>query len=401
MKQLYTKGKTEVKPADVNYDESRLETLNNHFQKLIDDNEIYCATYCISRKGNVFAHGSIGYKSYKKDPKLLVSPTDIHYIASVTKVFTGVAIMKLVEDGITRLDIPVGEILPQFNSSPFNGINLFHLLTHTSGMHADGGCFPNAHNNEGYWHFIETAYHAYKNDKSKKKEAFDWISAALAHGVRMGAGQEWAYNSFGFCVLGEVIEKLTGIHSHKFIEDYICKPLKLKDTTFDLTPKAAERYIIHNERNEKFVKDVLDGKPIKDDKPWDVIPSTGGGMKSTVSDMNQFGNMVLYNGTFNNARILGRKAVQQMTDLAVKLPDYCWEAGGNIRQYAIGFDHRNYEAFSFSPTTVMHEGYGACALYIDPEEELVASWIVPFTDCDNWCQKAMYSTVNVIWSGLK
>ena len=68
-------------------------------------------------------------------------PTSINWIASITKTFTAVAIMKLVEDGITRLDVKVSEILEQFNTPPYNDINIFQLLTHTSGLYPDKGCF--------------------------------------------------------------------------------------------------------------------------------------------------------------------------------------------------------------------------------------------------------------------
>lgn len=395
----FAKGQTECTPAEAGYDESRIETLNNHFKKLVDDSEIIGATYCMARKGKIFAHGAVGYSSYKKEKDRLLQPDAVHYIASMTKTFTGVAIMKLFEDGVLRLDEAVANYLPQFSSPPFNGINLFHLLTHTSGMHADGGCFPNEHNHGGYWDFIEKGYKAH----NKADGEFDWIAAALAHGVRDVPGKQWMYCSFGFVLLGEVIRKATGMHPHKYIEDSICKPLGLKDTSFDLTAEMAKRYIIQHERAEKRLADFLKGTEEKteEDKFWDSMPSTGGGMKSTVYDIVRYGNMVLNKGTFDGARVLGRKAVEKMTSFAVNVPDYCWGAGGGMRGYGIGFDHRNGPQFSFSDETVMHEGAGACALYIDPREELVAAWIAPFAKMDQWYTRAMYSTVNVIWSGLK
>ena len=400
---LYSQGKTDCSPCDVNYDGSRLDILHNHFQKLIDNNEIYCAMYGMSRKGRLFAHGGVGYKTYKKDPEVPVSPTDVQYIASITKTFTGVAVMKLFEDGVTRLDTPVGEILPQFNAPPFNKITLYQLLTHTSGMHPDGGCFPNEHNHGGYWHFIQTAYEAHKNNKAEDKGEFDWLAAALAFGVRDVPGRQWMYSSFGFVVLGEVISKLTGVNCHDYIVDNICKPLGLNDTGFELTADRAKRYIIQGERAEKYIEGVISGSPVEDedDKLWNTVPSTGGGMHSSVLDLIRYGNMMLNKGTLDGVRILGRKAVEKMTKISIQIPDYCWDSNGELRSYGIGFDHRNGPQFCFSDSTYMHEGAGACALYIDPEEEMVAAWIVPFGPTDAWCSKAMFNTVNIMWSGIK
>ena len=395
----YTQGKTDCKPQEVKYDESRLQTLNKHLQGLIDDGEIQCASYCISRYAKVFAHGAVGRQSYKAENTTPLSPDSVNYIASITKVFTAVAVMKLVEDGVTRLDVPVGEILPQFNTPPFSGITLFQLLTHTSGMHADGGCFENKYQTS-YWDNIEIAY------KLRKKEdgEFDWIAAALGtigNGFRVKQDTEWAYCSFGYAILGAVIEKLTGTNAQKYIEDNICKPLGMKDTSFEISLDMAKRFIITSLNDDvlKHIDNALNGK--KETHPlWDTIPDTAGGLYSTPYDLVRFGNMMLSNGTLDGARVLGRKAVEKMTTLAIhNLPDYCWKANTRDRGYGVGFDMRSGPAFTHSPGTFMHEGWGYSSLYIDPKEQLTAAWFVPFAK-NEWFPRAQYSVQNVIWSGL-
>jgi len=396
---LYTLGKTDCKPGDVGYNEQRLDVLNRHLQRVIDDGEIQCATYCISRKGKVFAHGAIGKKSFRKDDNTPVQPDSIRYIASITKVFTSVAIMKLVEDGVTRLDVPVGQILPQFDTPPYNGITLFQLITHTSGLHADKHNFENKYQTD-YWKMIEDAYKLCDPDK---KNEFDWIAAALGTigtGFRVKPDTEWAYSSFGFTILGAIIEKLTGVSAHQFIEDNICKPLGMKDTAFMLTPEKAKRYIVTDEELEQFVNSIINntyepqwiGEKLK-------IPSTGGGLDSTSYDINRLGNMLLFGGTLDGVRILGRKAVERMTTIVSALPNYTWNGYEKKRYYGIGVDMRNGPAFTFSPGTFLHEGAGACSLYVDPKEELVAAWIVPYVK-EGWYSRALLSVQNVIWSGL-
>jgi len=398
---LYTQGKTDCKPSEVGYDEKRLDTLNRHLQRVIDDGEIQCATYCVSRRGKVFAHGAIGKKSFRKDDNTPVQPDSVRYIASITKVFTAVAIMKLVEDGFTRLDQPVGEILPQFNTPPYNGVTLFQLLTHTSGMHADDGCFENKYQSS-YWRLIDDAYRLREIDK---KNDFDWLAAALStigNGLRVKPDTEWAYCSFGFVVLGAIIEKLTGVHAHKYIEDNICKPLGMKDTSFNTRTETAKakRYIVTDEESEKYLNEIISGTY---EPQWIGeklnIPSTGGGLESTSYDLIRFGNMMLFGGTLDKARILGRKAVERMTTISSALPNYTWNGKEKERYYGIGFDMRNGPAFTFSQGTFMHEGAGACSLYVDPKEELVAAWIVPFAK-EGWFSRALYNVQNIIWSGV-
>ena len=395
---LFIPGKTDCAPADVDYNSERLEVLNNHFRRLIDEKEIQCVTYSLSRGGKVFAGGAIGKKSFRENDDSPALPDSIRGIASVTKLFTAVAIMKLVEDGIVRLDDLVADILPQFATPPYDKINLFHLLTHTSGMHSDPNCFPNKYQ-KSYWSLIDNAY---KQHDPKKDGEFDWITAALGtigSGVRTEPGTEWAYNTFGFALLGAIIERLTGLHAHKYIEEKIAKPLKLKDTMFKIMPKTIERHIITDEYTEKFLQDFKAGT-IKKDPLWDMIPSTGGGLHSTAYDMNRFGNMLINDGTVDGVRIIGRKAVEKMTSRALhNIPDKCWGADKPDRGYGIGFDMRDGLEFTFSPGTFCHEGAGRCALYIDPKEKLVAAWIVPYV-VNEWRPKPLFNAINIMWSGL-
>ena len=399
---LYTQGKTDCSPKDAGYNEKRLDVLNAHFQRLIDDGEIQCATYCLSRKNKIFAHGAVGKKSFRKEDNTPVQPDSIRWIASITKLFTAVAIMKLVEDGIMRLDVPVGETLPQFNTPPYNGVTPFQLLTHTSGLHTDGGCFDNKYQTN-YWKMIEDAY---KLCDADKKNEFDWITAALStigNGFRVKPDTEWAYCSFGFVILGAMIEKLTGVSSHKYIEDNICKPLGMKDTSFDMTKEKIKRFIITDEEFEKFSRDFLNGA-LKEEDQWIGeklrIPSTGGGLDSTMFDVNRFGTMMLNKGTLDGVRIIGRKAAEKMTTFAIhNIPNYSWGAKETDRGYGIGFDMRNGPAFTFSPGTFCHEGAGACSLYIDPQEEFVAAWMVPFAK-EGWWSRALFNVINIMWSGI-
>lgn len=91
-------------PADAGYDEERLEVLNKHFQKMIDADEILSANYCLSREGKVFANAAMGKLSYRDDDDRLLQPDTIQWIASITKLFCAVALFKLAEDGMLRLD---------------------------------------------------------------------------------------------------------------------------------------------------------------------------------------------------------------------------------------------------------------------------------------------------------
>ena len=174
----------------------------------------------------------------------------------------------------------------------------------------------------------------------------------------------------------------------------------MKDTTFKIDSDKKDRWIIQTERREKRI--FPETSEDNSDEFWSRIPGTGGGLNSTAYDLTIFGNCILNKGTLNGVRILGRKAVEKMTTMAIhNIPDYCWGANTPSRGYGVGFDMRQGSAFTFSKGTYNHEGSGASALYIDPVEELVAAWFVPWVNPDEWHAEALWNVINIIWSGIK
>ncbi|AIQ40534.1 serine hydrolase domain-containing protein [Paenibacillus sp. FSL R5-0912] len=395
---LYTPGIADCSPAEVGYDASRIGVLHTHFQNLIDDNKIQAASYCVSRYGKTFMHGAIGPLSYREDQTEPLLPTTAHNIASITKAVTSVGISKLVEDGFLRFDTLVGTILEPFNVGPFSKIDIYSLLTHTSGL------FPDCADNlipyhKSYWQLIGEYFDQYKPADGEP----DWITAALSCGVNKKVGEEWQYCSFGFCILGEIIKKVTGIPAEQYIEEQILQPLGMKDTMWEPTPELAKRFIIRNEQYEKRLHDLIHGiqpEVSPAESLWEMVSSTGGGLVSTPADLNRFANMLLGMGTLGDTRIVGRKAVEKITTRTLYgVPDYCWGNDVKDRSYGIGLDMRRGPAFLYSDSSYFHEGAGACCMAIDPTEQLAAVWFVPFTD-DNWYAEALFNVTNIIWSGL-
>ena len=394
---------TPFTPADVGYDASRLEALNRHFERLIKEGKLQFANYCLSRDGKVFADAAIGPRSFRPEDKTEARPDAIQWIASITKIFCSTAIFCLVEDGLLRPLQPASEILPEMATPPYKDITIAQLLSHTSGLHPDGGCFENK--------YFKTPW-----DYIGRMRDTPWLEAGLSVGLRTKPGTEWQYCSFGFVILGEIISRVSGMNCHDFIKTRIIDPCGMTDTFFPIRfPKTeaeralmtrfAERINIRDKEDEEFIAAVRKGKfpePGEDDAPFEHVPQTGGGLMSTAQDLNKFGRMLLNKGyTDDGTRVLGRLAVDRMTEniTAPEIRNYCWGSPGNHRDYALGPDRRRDEDCFYSKSTFYHEGAGACALLIDPEERMVASWFVPFIG--GWYPEGLFSATNVMWSGLK
>lgn len=387
------KGKIDCLPEETGYDSARVEVLDRHFERMVEGEVIFGAQYCVAHKGKIIINRSIGAGDGCGDGKKM-TPGTILGIASITKTFTAVAIMQLVEDGFVRLNTPVGEIIPAFDRKPFDGITLWHLLTHTSGLYPDGGCLP-IEAPPNAWELIESGY--------KGEADFDWITAGISPGLRREPGTEWAYCSFGFCVLGEVIARVTGMSAADYITARIIKPLGMNDSGFELKPNDVARAFYHDDGDKKHLENLAKGINSEKGTIWERIPPTDGGLYSNATDLIKFANTMLYKGTFNGTRILGRKAAEKMTEHQLfGVHDFCWGANEPNRRYGVGFDMREGSAYTYSKGTFMHEGAGACSMDIDPQEELCAAWFVPFNKPKNgWSADVLYNVQSIIWSGLK
>lgn len=384
--------KTEHTPEDVGYDEERLVKLNHFFEDLTERKVLLSANYCLARDGKVFANNAVGKLSFREEDTRELRPDTIQRIASITKLFTATAIWQLAEDGKLRVSQRVGEFIEEFDTKPFNEITIAHLLSHTSGLQADEGCFENKYF-VSPWAFID-------HDKG-----VNWIATSLRSGMRKKPGEEWAYCSFGYVILGEIITRVSGQFANDYITEHIIKPCGMKDSGFGYDHKeVVSRTNIPNERSEKFINDILNGAQSAEEQDsfWSKIPGTGGSMYSTAYDLSRFGTMLLQGGYIDGTRIIGRKAIEKMSTLytAPHIRDYCWNAGGPYRQYGLGPDMRCNEGSLYTQGTFFHEGAGGCCLIIDPTEKLVAAWFVPFVN-GVWSGEALYNAAAVMWSGLK
>jgi len=406
-------GKTDCSPAEAGYDASRLDAVNAFFERFIEQKVIHGALYCLARHGKVFASAAMGKQHYQK-PELLLQPNSVFAIRTVTETFTSVAIQILAEDGLLSIDDKAAKYLPQFDGPPYDRITLIHLLTHTSGLHPDPGVIFDKYNVNYYERIAEQV--------EKDGMGTDWIAAGLRAGVHCEPGKRWVMSSFGINVLGAIIEKISGLKYTDFIIKRICQPLGMTDTAFTLTPEMADRMTVYDNWGKQF-KDTLENGKMANNSIWDTITAPETGLFSTADDLIRFGIMLQNGGVYNDSkssarRILGRKAVEKMTKLMIKVPNYSFNGKDHkmhikraIRYCTLGFELPHFDGFLTSSGTYMLQGSGGKTLIVDPAEELVCVCYYPWVKKDSilleddvgeagWNADCFYRMFNVLWSGI-
>jgi N-acyl-D-amino-acid deacylase len=175
----------------------------------------------------IVRHGKLvyarGFGWADRDAKEPVQPESLFRIASVSKPITAVAILKLVDQGKLKLDDKVLDHLkyePHFEEGGkfderWNQIDIRHCLSHTGGWDREKSYDP--------------MFQAIRMSKSMQIDLpilpEQVIRYQLGQPLDFDPGERYAYSNFGYCLLGRVIEKLTGQPYEKYVQDEVLKPL--------------------------------------------------------------------------------------------------------------------------------------------------------------------------------
>lgn len=368
-------GTTEVSPEEVHMDSRQLGKLDQHFQELISQKKIQAASYLVAHEGKIAAWRSMGVLHGTSGEGEL-QPDTIRKLSSITKAFTSVSIVKLIEDGKLYVDQPVATILEEFNNPMHQGIKLYHLLTHTSGIMPVTGYYNEPYPRE-WW---------------GAGGMENWIPKVLRGPLVCQPGEAYNYSTVGFALLGEIVARVSGQRYEDYVKEHILQPLGMNRTFFDIPVELHSEVCTVDERDVERLSD----------QEWDASlpPRSDSGLYSTLYDMWKFGQMLLNGGSFKGQRILGRKSVELLTRRHLfNVPAYHW--GGMIKDkgHALGLDlaidHLSFE----SQGTFQLEGSGRSALFVDPVEKLVVVLFVP--SVYSWIPESVLGTKQIIWSSLK
>lgn len=387
----------EASPAEVGYDASRLEYLNGYIKKLIEEGRICSGSYALWKNGKVFADTAIGNLACPWMGNTLFKPDTLFEIQSVGKVFTAIAILKLMEDGLLYLDQPVKEWISEFNTGIVKDITILQLLTHTSGICALEGSLPG--DERHWWELMD------ENDPKNS-----WLKAVKRTGLHAFPGEKWIYSVVAYYILGEIISRVSGTDAETYIKENILIPCDMKDTHWrkEATKDQLARYNVANETDLKMVKLCEDGgieKMAAATYPtWEGIPETAGGQMSTCREMLHLGEMILRGGSYRGNRVIGKKALSLLWTnmLSPDIRDVSFGRNTGIR-YGAGVPiwSAEYDREQIlSEGTIYHEGAGTCVFLADRQEDMTAMFQTSFRKEFDWDYRAVKGIATILWSGI-
>src|SRR5215216_3458781 len=155
-----------------------------------------------------------GYGLANLELHVPITPDTVFRLASVTKQFTAVAILMLMEQGKLALQDPITRFLPDYPTHDHT-ITVEHLLTHTSGIRS--------YTDMPEWPPL------WRKDFS----VGELIDSFKDQPMQFAPGTRWAYNNSGYVLLGAIIEQLSGLSYAQFVQQHIFEPLGMRQSYYD------------------------------------------------------------------------------------------------------------------------------------------------------------------------
>ena len=191
-------------------------------------------------------------------------------VASVTKAFTGAALLKLWEAGAIDLDAPIQRYVPSFPVKPGGAVTVRLLAAHLAGVrHWKAERTPELY--ATHFDDVEEILRLFQNDPLEAEP-----------------GAKYAYSSYGYDLLGVAIQRAAGKPYAAYVDDAVVKPLALGATRFD----DVRRVLPHRARRYSFYDPVTykEGSVLFRVPDWDYSHNmAAGNMVSTAEDLARFG----------------------------------------------------------------------------------------------------------------
>jgi CubicO group peptidase (beta-lactamase class C family) len=234
------------------------------------------------KEGCGWFSASAGYSSKRGLTEF--EPDTITRIASITKPMTAIAIMQLFEKGKIDLDAPIQIYLPEFPDTA-KPVTIRHLLNHTSGI-------PH------YKSKLDAI--SFTHYPSLKLAA----DAVYERGFFSPPGETYEYSSFGYTVLGSVIENVTGIRFEEYLKKNIWDKAGMQHTSLEKSHRQKNKSRLYVKVGGTFIRSPYSDLSL-------IYPA--GGVQSTAIDLLKFGEAVISN------KLISRTTLEMMIDVSDSL----------------------------------------------------------------------------------
>jgi CubicO group peptidase (beta-lactamase class C family) len=252
------------------------EIVNELLEKIIVDKTVVGVSAGYSVNGEIIAQSAAGYAN-KKEEKKFELETKVR-MGSIAKSLTAIAVMQLVEKELIDLDVPIQTYIPDYSKHETTQITTRHLLSHTSGI-------------DGYKDGNES------NTTTEYATLYDGLTLFKDRALLFEPGTQYHYTSYGYTVLGVIIERTSGMTFEAYMQTNIFDKAEMTNTGVEKfgvkVENASELYTRNNGKGK--------AKAAKENNLSNRIPA--GGFYTTLGDLLKFGNAVINSAFVNDSTL--------------------------------------------------------------------------------------------------
>ncbi len=244
---------------------------------------------------------SAGYGWRDREERVAVDEDTIFGVASITKPFTALSVLLLAAEGKLSLSDPITDYLPFTLWRGREPARLEHLLSHSSGLPPTPTMtWLRAASQAGDPVAAQaTAAEAATTLRGGDEEIESWAEKVstfaglvdyLNHNVELLAepGELFSYSNDAYCLVGGVVEQVSGIGFEEFVSERILTPLGMNRSTFDL-----ERLLVDCDHATIYERD--EAGQVQRSPQWQTTGRmlAGGMLKSTLADLRRFARFLM------------------------------------------------------------------------------------------------------------
>ncbi len=310
--------------------------------------------------------GEIVYERYygvqQTTTKVPVTADTYFRCASVTKLVTGIGLLKMMDEGILDPDTDISEYLgytvynPRFPDTP---ITLRMLMSHTAGLN-------------------ETA--SYSAKSSRLRDMIDVTRKARSNFKNVKPGTQYAYSNFGAGLTGAIVESVTGKDVSSYMREFLFAPLGI-DAAYHISQLENPDFVTATyKKNGKLYAApsyMLRQEYIPEALPDVHYRTTVGSLLIRPRDLMKLGIAICGDGTVDGVRVLSEKAIAMMRE------EQSLDTTGITADSPYTFFTIRQDTLFEGKRVYGHQGTDegvVCNLYVEPESGL--SIVVMSNGCD-------------------
>ena len=327
------------------------ESMDERVDRVFRDTKAVGGAFLVAQNGEIVYEHYYGVQ--QKTTGVPVTEKSYFRCASVTKLVTGIGLMKMMDDGMLAPDEDISTYLgyavgnPRYPDTP---ITLRMLMSHTAGLNENS---------------------SYSSKSSKLSDMIALDKKAKANFKEVRPGSQYAYSNFGAGITGAVIESVTGQDVSSFMRGYLFEPLGI-DAAYTATQLEEPEYLTatYHKDGSLYAAPSYILRQTYDEQatPDTHYRVTVGSLLIRPRDLTRLGIAICGDGTVDGVRVLSEDAIAMMRQ------EQSEETTGITSDSPYSFFTIRQDTLLEGRRVYGHQGTDegiVCNLYVEPESQTV------------------------------